>query len=181
MDDSRKGDTKARKTATGPVAEPTDAAEPLETAAPPETTVPDGMPSGTVRNQRLLDHVDEDRLKGALFHGDRDVTFEPLTIALRNVRANSRVLITIRDDQYAVWSEGDGRGLYCGAIGFIGFDGAMDLNVAIRTGMPGQTEATFQAGGGVTLLSEGTAEYRETLVKAGRISPSVHAAPRGST
>ncbi|MBT9291923.1 aminodeoxychorismate synthase component I [Prosthecodimorpha staleyi] len=61
------------------------------------------------------------------------------------------------------------RGVYCGAIGWLGFDGAMDLNIAIRTVTFRGGEAVFHAGGGVTLLSDPAAEYEETLVKAARI------------
>ncbi len=61
------------------------------------------------------------------------------------------------------------RGAYCGAIGYIGFDGNLDMNIAIRTvSLLGRT-AVFQAGGGITLLSDPAAEYAETLVKAQRI------------
>lgn len=61
------------------------------------------------------------------------------------------------------------RGIYCGSIGYIGFDGAMDLNIAIRTATLGSGRATFQAGGGITLLSEGASEYAETQIKAQRL------------
>lgn len=117
MEESRKGEGKAsRKPGMEPVAdratEPMDVAAASETAPPAEEeTAKEAMLSVPVRNQRLLDHVDEEMLKGKLFRADRDVVFQPLSISLRNVRANSRVLITIRDDQHAVWSEGDGRGL----------------------------------------------------------------------
>lgn len=46
------------------------------------------------------------------------------------------------------------RGVYCGSIGYIGFDGDMDLNIAIRTAVIGAGRAVVQAGGGITLLSE---------------------------
>lgn len=58
------------------------------------------------------------------------------------------------------------RGVYCGAIGWIGFDGAMDLNIAIRTLTCSGGELTLNAGGGITLLSDPAAEYDETLLKA---------------
>jgi para-aminobenzoate synthetase component 1 len=61
------------------------------------------------------------------------------------------------------------RGAYCGAIGYIGFDGNMDLNIAIRTVAIAKGLATFQVGGGVTLKSDPQAEYEETLAKADRI------------
>jgi len=58
------------------------------------------------------------------------------------------------------------RGLYCGAIGWLGFDGAMDTNIAIRTVTFRDNEAVFNVGGGVTMLSDPAAEYEETLDKA---------------
>jgi para-aminobenzoate synthetase component I len=58
------------------------------------------------------------------------------------------------------------RGVYCGAIGWIGFDGSMDLNIAIRTLTARGQELTLNAGGGITLLSDPAAEYDETLLKA---------------
>ncbi|WP_091716564.1 aminodeoxychorismate synthase component I [Methylobacterium phyllostachyos] len=65
--------------------------------------------------------------------------------------------------------EGDARELYCGAIGRIGFDGAMDTSIAIRTVFMDAHQAVLQAGGGVTLLSEPGPEYDETLAKAARV------------
>ncbi|MEE7489128.1 aminodeoxychorismate synthase component I [Methylobacterium oryzae] len=65
--------------------------------------------------------------------------------------------------------EGDARELYCGAIGRIGFDGALDTSIAIRTVFMDDRQAVLQAGGGVTLLSEPGPEYDETLAKAARV------------
>jgi para-aminobenzoate synthetase component 1 len=65
--------------------------------------------------------------------------------------------------------EGDARELYCGAIGRIGFDGALDTSIAIRTVFMDDHQAVLQAGGGVTLLSEPGPEYDETLAKAERV------------
>lgn len=61
------------------------------------------------------------------------------------------------------------RGVYCGAIGFIGFNGRMDTNIAIRTVTISNDAAVFHAGGGITAMSEPEAEYEETLSKAHRI------------
>lgn len=58
------------------------------------------------------------------------------------------------------------RGLYCGAIGYVGFDGNMDTNIAIRTAVYSHDEIRFYAGGGVVSDSELYKEYRETLDKA---------------
>jgi len=58
------------------------------------------------------------------------------------------------------------RGLYCGAIGYIGFDGNMDTNIAIRTAIYSNNEIRFWAGGGIVADSEMQKEYRETWDKA---------------
>ncbi|SHO59895.1 para-aminobenzoate synthetase component 1 [Pseudoxanthobacter soli DSM 19599] len=65
--------------------------------------------------------------------------------------------------------EGRARGVYCGSIGYLGFDGAMDLNIAIRTVTFADGEASFQTGGGITALSDPAAEFAETLTKASRM------------
>jgi len=58
------------------------------------------------------------------------------------------------------------RGPYCGAIGYIGFDGAMDTSIAIRIVAFKDAAAVFQVGGGIVADSEPAAEYDETLDKA---------------
>ncbi len=65
--------------------------------------------------------------------------------------------------------EGQSRGVYCGAIGSIGFDGSMDLNIAIRTLVVEGDAVELRVGGGITMLSDPGSEYEETLVKARRI------------
>ncbi|MCX8280719.1 aminodeoxychorismate synthase component I [Phyllobacterium sp. 0TCS1.6C] len=61
------------------------------------------------------------------------------------------------------------RGIYCGSIGYIGFNGSFDSNIAIRTVSFKAGRAVLQAGGGITALSDPAAEYQETLDKAARI------------
>ena len=58
------------------------------------------------------------------------------------------------------------RNVYTGAIGYIGFNGDMDLNIAIRTIVKKEDEVYFQVGGGVTWGSNPSEEYQETLDKA---------------
>jgi para-aminobenzoate synthetase component 1 len=58
------------------------------------------------------------------------------------------------------------RGVYCGAIGYIGYDGNMDINIAIRTLVYSGKEIRFWAGGGIVADSQCEAEYQETLDKA---------------
>ena len=65
--------------------------------------------------------------------------------------------------------EGCSRGAYCGAVGWIGFDGAMTLNIAIRTIVAANGTLELRVGGGITLLSDPDEEYEETLLKANRL------------
>lgn len=58
------------------------------------------------------------------------------------------------------------RGIYCGSIGYIGFDGSMDTNIAIRTAVISNQTMAFFAGGGVVADSDCDKEYQETLDKA---------------
>ena len=61
------------------------------------------------------------------------------------------------------------RGVYCGAIGYIGFNGRTDLNIAIRTAQFAGGVARVQGGGGITARSQPAAEYEESLTKIRRI------------
>jgi para-aminobenzoate synthetase component 1 len=58
------------------------------------------------------------------------------------------------------------RGIYCGAIGYAGFDGGMDLNIAIRTLVCSGGSVRFSAGGGIVADSQLDEEYQETFDKA---------------
>jgi para-aminobenzoate synthetase component 1 len=58
------------------------------------------------------------------------------------------------------------RGVYCGSIGYIGCDGNMDTNIAIRTLVYANNEICCWAGGGIVADSLCDAEYQETLDKA---------------
>jgi para-aminobenzoate synthetase component 1 len=57
------------------------------------------------------------------------------------------------------------RGIYCGAIGWIGFDQAMDLSMAIRILTCAGPTIVAQAGGGIVADSDPAAEYEESMVK----------------
>ncbi|SCM74434.1 Anthranilate synthase component 1 [uncultured Pleomorphomonas sp.] len=61
------------------------------------------------------------------------------------------------------------RDIYCGAIGYLGFDGAADFNIAIRTATFAGGRASLGAGGGITLLSDPAAEFDEAELKARRL------------
>ncbi len=62
--------------------------------------------------------------------------------------------------------EGFARGAYCGSVGYVGFDGAADFNLLIRTLVSGPNGLSFAAGGGITAASDPAAEYAESLHKA---------------
>lgn len=57
------------------------------------------------------------------------------------------------------------RGAYCGMAGWIGFDGAMDRSIIIRTLVATATSLFAQAGGGITWDSETASEYDEMMLK----------------
>ena len=57
------------------------------------------------------------------------------------------------------------RHIYTGAIGYIGFDGNADLNIAIRTITCVNHHAYYHVGGGIVWDSDPAAEYQETLDK----------------
>lgn len=67
------------------------------------------------------------------------------------------------------------RALYCGAIGYMDFNGNMDTNIAIRTAVyvkpveDKSGEISFYAGGGIVADSVLEKEYAETLDKASSI------------
>ena len=62
--------------------------------------------------------------------------------------------------------EGFRRGGYCGSLGYLGFDGAADFNLLIRTFVITPGEISFAAGGGITAASVPEAEHAESLHKA---------------
>jgi para-aminobenzoate synthetase component I len=58
------------------------------------------------------------------------------------------------------------RNIYTGSIGYLGFNGSIDFNIAIRTIVMKEGTAYFQAGGGIVWDSDPELEYEETLHKA---------------
>lgn len=58
------------------------------------------------------------------------------------------------------------RGIYAGAVGYLGFDGDMDLAIAIRTGIIKDGKLHIQAGAGIVADSVPQSEWIETQNKA---------------
>jgi len=58
------------------------------------------------------------------------------------------------------------RGAYCGSLGYIGFDGSMDLSLLIRTITAGGGWWQAPVGGGIVAQSVPEREYQETWDKA---------------
>lgn len=58
------------------------------------------------------------------------------------------------------------RGIYTGSIGYLGFDGSMDMNIVIRTLVKKDNTCYLGIGGGITYESDEAMEYQETLDKA---------------
>ncbi|WP_437638415.1 aminodeoxychorismate synthase component I [Sorangium sp. So ce854] len=57
------------------------------------------------------------------------------------------------------------RHIYTGSIGYVGFDGTMDLSIAIRTATFTGGKVVFSVGGGIVFDSDPASEFEETLHK----------------
>lgn len=72
--------------------------------------------------------------------------------------------------------EPEARGPYAGALGWLGWDGALDLSIVIRTFVCAEGRVSFGTGGAVTADSDAGAEYRESLDKARALVAALRAA-----
>ena len=71
------------------------------------------------------------------------------------------------------------RGIYAGAVGYIGFQGDMDLAIAIRTAVLKDGQLYVQAGGGIVADSVPEAEWQETQNKARAVLRAAELAENG--
>jgi anthranilate synthase component 1 len=62
--------------------------------------------------------------------------------------------------------EPDKRGIYAGAVGYLGFNGDMDLAISIRTALVKDGTLHVQAGAGIVADSVPESEWQETRAKA---------------
>jgi anthranilate synthase component 1 len=72
--------------------------------------------------------------------------------------------------------EGEQRGVYAGAVGYVGFNGDLDTCIALRTMVVKDGIAYVQAGGGVVADSDPAAEYEESCNKAAALLRAIDAA-----
>jgi anthranilate synthase component I len=74
--------------------------------------------------------------------------------------------------------EGERRGIYAGAVGYFGYDGALDTCIALRTLVLKDGVAFAQAGGGVVYDSDPGHEFEETENKLGAALQAIEEAER---
>jgi len=67
------------------------------------------------------------------------------------------------------------RGAYCGSLGYIGFNGDAEFNIAIRSLHLKDGWLDYQVGGGIVWDSEAESEYEETVDKARAICETLEA------
>lgn len=102
----------------------------------------------TVRGQLLAGHGALDLLRGCFPGGS--ITGAPKIRAMEIIEE----------------LEPTRRGIYCGSIGYVGFDGNMDSNIAIRTLVHAGNNVRFWAGGGIVTDSRAELEFQECHHKA---------------
>ncbi|TMG78620.1 MAG: anthranilate synthase component I [Betaproteobacteria bacterium] len=75
--------------------------------------------------------------------------------------------------------EPDKRGIYAGAVGYLGFNGDMDLAIAIRTALVKNGQMHVQAGAGIVADSVPENEWQETGAKARAVLRAAEIALQG--
>jgi anthranilate synthase component 1 len=75
--------------------------------------------------------------------------------------------------------EGRRRGVYAGAIGYVGYDGAVDTCIALRTIVMRDGLALLQAGAGIVADSVPASEHQECLNKIAALGAAIDVAETG--
>jgi len=91
----------------------------------------------------------------------------------------------IRAMQLIAAAEGERRGLYGGAVGYLGYDGSLDTAITIRSAVLKDGQAHVHTGAGIVARSNPESEFEETEHKAAAIRRAIElaatpAAPRPS-
>ena len=71
------------------------------------------------------------------------------------------------------------RGIYAGAVGYLGFHGDMDVAIAIRTAIVKDGKLHVQAGAGIVADSDPSSEWQETQNKARAVLRAAELAEQG--
>jgi anthranilate synthase component 1 len=79
----------------------------------------------------------------------------------------------IRAMQIIAQYEPSQRGIYAGALGYVGYDGNMDTCIMLRTALLKNGQIHIQAGAGVVADSVPASEYQETVSKASALLKAV--------
>jgi len=79
----------------------------------------------------------------------------------------------IRAMQIIAHYEPSQRGIYAGALGYVGYDGNMDTCIMLRTALLKDGQIHIQAGAGVVADSVPASEYQETVSKASALLKAV--------
>ena len=71
------------------------------------------------------------------------------------------------------------RGIFGGAVGYLGWHGEMDMSIAIRTCVIRENKVYVQAGAGVVVDSNPESEWHETQIKARAVIKAVELSANG--
>ena len=103
-----------------------------------------------------------------------DDLFEELETALLMADVGAETTMEIIEEL-----EPDKRGIYSGAVGYIGWNGNMDTAIAIRTALIANGQLHIQAGAGIVADSVPRNEWQETMNKGRAIFRAVSMAADG--
>jgi anthranilate synthase component 1 len=137
---------------------------------------------GSVRVSKLLEverysHVMHlvSQVDGRLREGEDALSLLQATFPAGTVSGAPKV----RAMQLISAIEGTRRGIYAGALGYVGFDGALDTCIALRTIVMREGVALLQAGAGVVADSDPAGEHVECLNKLAALSAAIDLAETG--
>ncbi len=137
---------------------------------------------GTVRVSKLLEverysHVMHlvSQVDGDLRAGEDALSLLQATFPAGTVSGAPKV----RAMQLISAIEGTRRGIYAGALGYVGFDGALDTCIALRTIVMRDGVALMQAGAGIVADSDPASEHVECMNKLAALSAAIDLAETG--